>query len=134
MVRYPTDPRRPWPRRAAFSLPRSGARARRRGGCRGNPKDISEMVAVHTTTPAKMPPADRAARDPDPWAMIDVVPLPTFICGADGVLLRYNKRAEELWGLAPEIGQGHRFGGAHRLYAADGSPIPPDERPVVRVL
>ena len=53
--------------------------------------------------------------------MIDVFPLASFICGPDGVLLRYNQRAEELWGLSPDTETGHRFGGAYRLYHADGS-------------
>ena len=66
--------------------------------------------------------------------MIDVFPLPTFICGPDGVLLRYNQRAVELWGIAPDLGRGRRFGGAQRLYRADGSPIAIDERPVAQVL
>ena len=92
------------------------------------------MVAARRTKPGRTPAADPARRDADPWAMIDVFPLPTFICGPDGALLRYNKRADELWGVAPDTGRGHRFGGAHRLYRADDSPIPIDERPVAQVL
>ena len=66
--------------------------------------------------------------------MIDLFPLPAFICGRDGILLRYNRRAAEMWGVAPDLTQGHRFGGAHRLYGADGSLIPVEDRPVNRVL
>jgi PAS domain S-box-containing protein len=66
--------------------------------------------------------------------MIDVFPLATFICGPEGVLLRYNRRAEELWGVAPDTNPGQRFGGAHRLFTADGNMIPYEERPVARVL
>jgi PAS domain S-box-containing protein len=66
--------------------------------------------------------------------MIDVFPLPAFICGPDAALLRYNDRAVELWGFAPDPAGGQRFGGAHRLYRADGSLIPLYERPVARVL
>ena len=89
------------------------------------------MVAVRRTGP---PPPDQARPDSDPWAMIDVFPLPAFICGPAGGLLRYNKRAVELWGLAPDTAGGHRFGGAHRLYRADGTLIPLKERPVAEVL
>ena len=92
------------------------------------------MVAVRRTGPSDSPPVGHARRDSDPWAMIDLFPLPAFICGPDGALLRYNKRAVELWGVAPETGRKQRFGGAHRLYAADGSLIPADERPVAGVL
>jgi PAS domain S-box-containing protein len=91
------------------------------------------MVAVRRTGPFSALPTDQARRDSDPWAMIDVFPLPTFICGPDARLLRYNKRAEELWGIAPDI-DNHRFGGARRLYRADGTLIPPSERPVAQVL
>ena len=93
-----------------------------------------EMGAVRRKGSPAPSPAEQARRDSDPWAMIDVFPLASFICGPDGVLLRYNQRAEELWGLAPDTETGHRFGGAHRLYHADGSIIPSDERPVMRVL
>jgi PAS domain S-box-containing protein len=91
------------------------------------------MAGVRTGAIAPSP-AELVRRDSDPWAMIDVFPLASFICGPEGVLLRYNKRAEELWGVAPDTREGHRFGGSHRLYAADGSMIPNDDRPVMRVL
>jgi len=91
------------------------------------------MVAVPRTGPFSAVPTDQARRDSDPWAMIDVFPLATFICGPDARLLRYNRRAEELWGFAPQT-DGHRFGGARRLYRADGTLIPPSERPVEQVL
>jgi PAS domain S-box-containing protein len=91
------------------------------------------MVAVRRKRPIGLD-LDHVRQDTDPWAMIDVFPLPSFICGPDGVLLRYNQRAEELWGIAPDVDTGHRFGGAHRLYRADGTMIPMSERPVARVL
>ena len=90
------------------------------------------MVVPGRTRPVGAPLADQA-RDSDPWRVIDVFPLPAFVCGPDGTLLRYNRRAEELWGLAPETRAGHRFGGAHRIYRADGTPIPLDQRPVAVV-
>ena len=91
------------------------------------------MVAARRTGSFGALSTDQARRDSDPWAMIDVFPLATFICGPDARLLRYNKRAEELWGIAPQTGD-HRFGGARRLYRADGTLIPPSERPVAQVL
>lgn len=92
------------------------------------------MVAVPNIGPVPAPFADHGKRDSDPWAMIDVFPLPAFICGVDGALVRFNKRAEELWGVAPDLSKGHRFGGAHRLYDADGKPIALGDRPVAHVL
>src|SRR5262249_27885355 len=92
------------------------------------------MAAAHSPGRIDAPAATPAKRDADPWAMIDVYPLPSFICGPDGLLLRYNKRAVELWGVAPDLSTGHRFGGAHRLFAAAGRIIPTQDRPVARVL
>jgi PAS domain S-box-containing protein len=92
------------------------------------------MVAVRKPGRVDASRAEPAKRDSDPWAMIDIFPLPTFICGAEGVLVRYNKRAEELWGFAPELETNQRFGGAHRVYDTEGRPIPVEERPVARVL
>ena len=80
------------------------------------------MVAARRTGPISTPSSDHARHDSDPWAMIDNFPLPAFICGPDGVLLRYNKRAAEVWGSAPELGT-HRFGGAFRLFSIDGKPM-----------
>jgi len=91
------------------------------------------MVAARRTGSLGALSTDQARRDSDPWAMIDVFPLATFICGPDARLLRYNRRAEELWGIAPQM-DGHRFGGARRLCRADGTLIPPSERPVAQVL
>ena len=112
---------------------RVGYRYGREVVSKGNPETL-DMVAVRRTGRIGAPEADHAKRDSDPWAMIDVFPLPAFICGPDGALLRYNKRAEEMWGLAPETGKGHRFGGAYRLYNADDTPIPTKDRPVAQVL
>jgi PAS domain S-box-containing protein len=92
------------------------------------------MVVPGRTRAVGTPSADQASRDSDPWRMIDVFPLPAFVCGPDGTLLRYNRRAEELWGVAPEIRGRHRFGGAHRVYRSDGTQIPLDQRPVAKVL
>jgi PAS domain S-box-containing protein len=92
------------------------------------------MVVPGRTRAVDTPSADQAGWDSDPWRMIDVFPLPAFVCGPDGTLLRFNRRAEELWGVAPETHAGHRFGGAYRIYRADGSPISLDQRPVAKVL
>jgi PAS domain S-box-containing protein len=99
------------------------------------------MGAVRKPRSAGAPSADPGRRetDParhetDPWAMLELFPLPSFICGPDGMLLRYNQRAVEMWGVAPDTAKGHRFGGAHRLYRADGRAIALKDRPVTGVL
>ena len=36
--------------------------------------------------------------------VLDAIPTGFCVCRADGALLRYNKRAVQLWGRAPRIG------------------------------
>ena len=90
------------------------------------------MVAVGTPGRINIPSPEH--RDSDPWAMIDLFPLPAFICDSDGVLVRYNKRAEELWGIAPDLRARQRFGASHRIYDASGKPLVDEDRPVAQVL
>ena len=35
---------------------------------------------------------------------LDAIPTGFCVCRADGALVRYNKRAVELWGRAPQLG------------------------------
>ena len=55
--------------------------------------------------------------------------------GRDGVLVRYNQRAVELWGRAPRLGDPAELKrGAFRRYGPDGSPLPFSSSPVATVL
>jgi PAS domain S-box-containing protein len=66
---------------------------------------------------------------------LDAIPTGLCVCGASGVLLRYNQRAVELWGRAPRLGdQAELNGGTFRRYAPDGSPLPFSASPVATVL
>src|SRR3569833_3820928 len=40
--------------------------------------------------------------------ILDVLPIATLVCGADGSIHQYNERAVEIWGRAPAAGQSHR--------------------------
>jgi len=77
---------------------------------------------------------------PDGWADIpeslwDLLPAAVYVCDRDGKIVRYNRRAAELWGRTPEIGNpSERFNGAHRLYQADGKPLADVESPMADVL
>src|SRR5262245_45766447 len=85
-----------------FSLPQWADRATK-GRNSQEPREFLDMVAARRTGSLGALSTDQARRDSDPWAMIDVFPLATFICGPDARLLRYNRRAEELWGIAPQM-------------------------------
>ena len=56
--------------------------------------------------------------------ILDMLPIATLVCGADGSILQFNKRAVEIWGRAPETGQSHRdFGSGVKFFASDGMPM-----------
>ena len=55
--------------------------------------------------------------------LLDLLPVATFICDANGVILQYNKRAVEIWGRKPAPGQTHQeFSGQARFYELEGGP------------
>ncbi len=68
-------------------------------------------------------------------SVLDAVPTGLCLCAADGVLLRYNRRAVELWGRAPRLGDTAELeGSAFRRYRPDGSVLPFAATPVASVL
>jgi PAS domain S-box-containing protein len=68
-------------------------------------------------------------------ALIESLPVGVCCCDRDGMILRYNRQAVNLWGRTPELGQGEqRFCGAHRLFLMDGQPMPFDATPMAEVL
>jgi PAS domain S-box-containing protein len=70
-----------------------------------------------------------------PQGALDAVPTGLYVCSNDGALVRYNKRAAELWGRAPLLGdRGVHHGDAFRRFRPDGSPLPYAATPVASVL
>ncbi len=68
-------------------------------------------------------------------AVFDAVPTGLCVCGANGALVRYNRRAVELWGRAPRLGDPAELdSGAFRRYQSDGRPLPFSSAPVASVL
>jgi PAS domain S-box-containing protein len=56
--------------------------------------------------------------------ILDVLPIATLVCGADGSIQQYNERAVEIWGRAPAPGQSHRdFVSGVKFFASDGTPM-----------
>ena len=77
---------------------------------------------------------DRPIKRPFPAALsamlrasdgiLDLLPIPTFICDAHGTILQYNSRAAEAWGRLPRPGQTHEeFSGGGRFFNLDGTPL-----------
>src|ERR1700716_1705339 len=58
-----------------------------------------------------------------------------YVCDRDGLVLRYNRRAAELWGRSPKLGDpSERFCGSYRMYRLDGGPLAHPECPMADVL
>src|SRR5262249_27228170 len=67
--------------------------------------------------------------------LFEQLPFGIYVCDRDGLLVRYNRRAAELWGRSPRIGDPKQlFCGSYRMFRADGSPMPHDECYMVDVL
>jgi PAS domain S-box-containing protein len=68
-------------------------------------------------------------------AALDAIPTGLCVCSAEGVLFRYNRRAVELWGRAPRLGDPkEQHGSGFRRYRADGGPLPFAATPVGNAL
>ena len=67
--------------------------------------------------------------------LLEMLPVAIHVCDADGVILRYNRQAVELWGREPELGDTQqRFCGAYRLLTPDGRVVPEAETAMAQAL
>ncbi len=67
--------------------------------------------------------------------ILSLLPMAAYVVRGDGVVIWYNRRAAELWGRKPAIGDtDERFCGAHTLYRADGSHMAHCDTPVALAL
>lgn len=70
-----------------------------------------------------------------PGRLFDLLPTAVYVCDQDGLVLRYNHRAAELWGRSPKLGDPEeRFCGSFRMYRLDGGLLPHAECPMADVL
>lgn len=70
-----------------------------------------------------------------PEQLLQLLPVAVYVCDRDGVILRYNRRAAELWGREPKLRDPtERFNGSLRLYRPDGTVLPHDQGPMGIVL
>lgn len=68
-------------------------------------------------------------------AAMDALPEATWLCASDGRMIRFNRKAAELWGRTPNIADPEeRFCGASCLLDAEGGPLPIDRHPVAVAL
>src|SRR5687768_10193599 len=68
-------------------------------------------------------------------AFLESLPIGIYCCNRDGVITHFNRRAAELWGRSPRIGDtDQRFCGAHKLFLPDNRVLPHEEAPMADVL
>lgn len=81
-------------------------------------------------------PSPSASLDFSLQDLIDRLPMAAYAVRApDGVIAWYNRRAAELWGRRPEIGDpDERFCGSYRLYHSNGAYMAHSDTPVAHAL
>jgi PAS domain S-box-containing protein len=70
-----------------------------------------------------------------PGRLFEQLPFAVYVCDRDGLVLRYDGRAAELWGRSPKLGDpNERFCGSYRMFRPDGSLLPHHQCPMADVL
>jgi two-component sensor histidine kinase/PAS domain-containing protein len=67
--------------------------------------------------------------------VLDALPIGVYVCDVDGLILRVNRKAIELWGRVPRLMDAtQRFCGSFRVESLDGKFIAPDQTPMARAV
>jgi PAS domain S-box-containing protein len=67
--------------------------------------------------------------------VLDLLPVATYICDLSGRIIQYNRRALDVWGREPEIGDTHRqFTEGAKYFRPDGTELARDEVPMAKAL
>jgi PAS domain S-box-containing protein len=97
---------------------------------------MPESTKRNSDVPQPTPP-DQAVR----WneeryrTLFDLGPVAVYSCDAAGVIQEFNRRAVELWGREPVVGDtDKRFCGSFKLFRPDGRYMPHDECPMAEVV
>jgi PAS domain S-box-containing protein len=70
-----------------------------------------------------------------PARLFDQLPFAVYVCDRDGLVRRFNRRAAELWGRSPKLGDpNERFCGSQRMFRPDGSLLAHHQCPMADVL
>jgi PAS domain S-box-containing protein len=70
-----------------------------------------------------------------PARLFEQLPFAVYVCDRDGLVRRFNRRAAELWGRSPKLGDpNERFCGSYRMFRPDGSLLPHHQCPMADVL
>ena len=67
--------------------------------------------------------------------LFELGPVAVYSCDALGVIQNFNRRAAELWGRVPALGEtDERFWGSFKLFGPDGGFMPHEQCPMAEVL
>jgi PAS domain-containing protein len=67
--------------------------------------------------------------------LLDLLPGAVYFCDAEGVVVRWNRRAADLWGREPNVSnRTERFCGSYKLYRPDGTFMAHADCPVADAL
>jgi PAS domain S-box-containing protein len=67
--------------------------------------------------------------------LLDLLPAAVYVCDRNGAIVRYNRKAAELWGRVPAPGDpAELFCGSLRMHRLDGRPLSHAECPMAEVL
>src|SRR6476659_1675182 len=67
--------------------------------------------------------------------LFELGPVAVYSIDASGVIRNFNRRAAELWGREPALGDtDERFCGSFKLFRPDGSFMPHNESPMAEVV
>jgi PAS domain S-box-containing protein len=70
-----------------------------------------------------------------PGRLFEQLPFAMYVCDRNGLVLRYNRRAAELWGRSPKLGDpNEQYCGSYRMFRPDGSLLPHHQCPMADVL
>ena len=70
-----------------------------------------------------------------PARLFEQLPFAVYVCDRNGLVIRYNHRAAELWGRTPALGDpNERFCGSYKMFRPDGSLLPHHQCPMADVL
>jgi PAS domain S-box-containing protein len=68
-------------------------------------------------------------------AILEVLPAAVYVCDAAGVVVRYNRKAAELWARQPVPGDpAELYCGSCKIFMPDGRFVPHDECPMAEAL
>ena len=97
---------------------------------------MSEFVQTNSGVTEPTQPADGVCSAEERYrTLFDLGPLAIYSCDAAGVIQEFNRRAVELWGCEPVVGDtDKRFCGSFKLFRPDGTYMPHEQCPMAEVV